>query len=149
MADLAEQIAKANRKQGVKGDNLYELDEYDLPADWSDPEYIAARVIWKNLSEYSVGKADLLHTRYDKRYLWLGHERLKQDKSTLYRLVASDRHIKDFLIHQVFEIIRQHACYLDTSKIIVDDEHYWDKTTGEIRQIEGYMPSITPVRRSF
>ena len=149
MADLAEQIAKANKKQGVKGDDLYDLDEYDLPIDWSDPEYIAARVIWRNLSEYSVGRADLLHTRNNKRQLWLGHERLKQDKSTLYRLVASNRRIQDFLIPQVFEIIRQHARYLDTSKIIIDDEHYWDKETGEIRQISGDMPAITPLRRTF
>ena len=134
MADLAEQIAKANKKQGVKGDDLYDLDEYDLPVDWLDPEYIAARVIWRNLSEYSVGRAD---------------ERLKQTKSTLYRLVASNRRIQDFLIPQVFEIIRQHAKYLDTSKIIIDDEHYWDKETGEIRQIEGDMPAITPLRRTF
>ena len=149
MADLAEQIAKANKKQGVKGDDLYDLDEYDLPVDWLDPEYIAARVIWRNLSEYSVGRADLLHTRNNKRELWLGHERLKQDKTTLYRLVASNRRIQDFLIPQVFEIIRQHAKYLDTSKIIIDDEHYWDKETGKIRQIEGDMPAITPLRRTF
>lgn len=149
MADLAEQIAKANKKQGVKGDDLYDLDEYDLPVDWLDPEYIAARVIWRNLSEYSVGRADLLHTRNNKRQLWLGHERLKQDKPTLYRLVASNHAIKDFLVSQAFEIIRQHARYLDTSKIIIDDEHYWDKETGEIRQIEGDMPAITPLRRTF
>lgn len=149
MADLADQIAKANKKQGVKGDAILDLDEYDLPIDWSDPEYIAARVVWRNLSEYSVGKADLLHTRNNKRELWLGHERLKQNKSTLYRLVASNRRIQDFLTPQVFEIIRQHAKYLDTSKIIIDDEHYWDKETGEIRQIEGDMPAITPLRRAF
>ena len=149
MVDLAEQIAKANKKQGVKGDDLYDLDEYDLPIDWLDPEYIAARAIWRNLSEYSVGRADLLHTRSHKRELWLGHERLKQNKSTLYRLVASNRRIQDFLIPQVFEIIRQHARYLDTSKIIIDDEHYWDKETGEIRRIEGDMPAITPLRRNF
>ena len=149
MADLADQIAKANKKQGVKGDDLYDLDEYDLPIDWSDPEYIAARVIWRNLSEYGVGRADLLHTRNNRKQLWLGHERLKQDKTTLYRLVASNRRIQDFLMSQVFEIIRQHARYLDTSKIIIDDEHTWDKETGEIRQIEGDMPAITPLRRIF
>lgn len=149
MADLAEQIAKANKRQGVKGDAILELDEYDLPVDWLDPEYIAARAIWRNLSEYSVGRADLLHTRNNKKQLWLGHERLKQDRPTLYRLVASNHTIKDFLVAQAFEIIRQHARYLDTSKIIIDDEHYWDKETGEIRQINGDMPAITPLRRTF
>ena len=146
--DLADQIARANKRHGVKGDSILALDEYDLPTDWSDPEYIAARVIWRNLSEYSVGRADLLHTRYNKRQLWLGHEKLKQDKPTLYRLVNSDQRIQDFLIARVFEIIRQHARYLDTSKIIIDDEHYWDKETGEIRKIEGQMPAIVPLRRA-
>ena len=148
MADLADQIAKANAKHGVKGDNLYELDEYDLPADWLDPEYIAARVIWRNLSEYSVGRADLLYTRNARKQLWLGHDRLKQDKPTLYRLAAPNQMIKDFLVPQVFEIIRKHACYLDKTKILIDDGLYWDKETGELQQIGGNLPAITPFRRA-
>lgn len=147
MADLADQIATANQKHVISGDKLYELDEYGLPTDWLDPEYIAARAVWRNLSEYSVGKADLLHTRHNRKQLWLGHERLKQDKPTLYRLVNSPQQIKDFLVARAFEIIREHARYLDTTKFIIDEEHYWDKETGEIKKIEGVMPSITPIEK--
>lgn len=147
MADLADQIASANKKHIISGDKLYKMDEYGLPIDWLNPEYIAARVVWRNLHEYAAGRADLLHTRYNRKQLWLGHERLKQGKPTLYRLVDSTQPIKDFLVARAFEIIREHARYLDMTKFIVDEEHYWDKETGELKKIKGDMPAITPIEK--
>ena len=146
--DLADQIASANDKKVALGDELYDIDEYGLAMNWEDLEYIAARIIWRNLSEYSVGRADLLHTRSHKRELWLGHERLKQDKKTLYRLAATRQLIQEWMVPQVYEIIREHAKWLDSSKFVVDDWHYWDKETGELKVIEGTMPTITPMRRA-
>ena len=143
MADLADRIATANKKKFVTGEDMYDLDEYDLPENWEDPEYIAARIIWRNLDEYNRGRADLLHTRNNRKELWIGQERLKKDKSTLYRLAAANKQIKDHLVPQIYEHIAYHAKYLDKSKILVNDMYYWDKDLGELRLIQEDMPAIT------
>lgn len=142
--DLAERIANANKKTVVIDGEIHDTDEYGLPIFEDHPDYIAARILKKNYDEYSVGRADLLHTRRNKKELWLGHEFLPQNKKTIYRLAATKQRIDDWMVPQVFELLLR-CCYrLDESKIIVDKDHYWDKEEGELKEIEGDMPVITP-----
>lgn len=145
---LADKIAEANKKKEYVDGETRDLDELGLPIFNDRPDYIAARILKKNYDEYSVGKVDLLHTRRNKKELWLGHELLQQDKKTLYRLAHTKQSIKDWMVPVIYEMLSR-CCYeLDESKIIVDEKHYWDKATGELKKIEGDMPAITPWGRS-
>ena len=141
---LADQIASANERNFYTDGGIRETDDLGLPIFEGRPDYIAARILRKNYTEYSVGKADLLHTRNNRKELWLGHEKLKQDRNTLYRLACTDQTIHARMVPVIYEMVRKCVRYLDTSKIVIDDEHYWDKNTGELKEIDDYMPTITP-----
>ena len=143
MADLADKIASANKRRRPDPVDNGTLDEYNLPVNWDDPEYIAARIVWRNLNEYSNGRADLLYTRKNRTELWLGHEKLNQNQKTLYRLAAVSRRIDGFMVPQVYEHILRHVKHFDPTKILISDELYWDVTTGEIKPVVGDMPAIT------
>lgn len=144
---LADKIADANRRKMIINGVEHDTDEYGLPIFEDRPDYIAARILRKNYTEYSVGKADLLHTRRHRKELWLGHELLPQNKKTIYRLAATKQKIHDWMVPQVFEMLIRCSYELDESKILVDEEHYWDKETGELKEVEGDMPAITPWER--
>lgn len=145
--DLADRIAGANDKVFMDDGEEHQIDDIGLPIYENRPDYIAARILKKNYDEYSAGKADLLHTRNNKKELWLGHELLRQNKSTLYRLAVTNVKIQEWMVPVVYEMLTRCAFQLDESKILVDEEHYWDKETGELKEVEGDMPAITPWER--
>ena len=144
---LADKIAEANEREDIIDGASYPIDDLGLPILPKRPDYIAVRILKRNDTEYRAGKAPLLHTRNNKRELWLGHDLLVQDVKTLYKLAHTDQKIDAWMVPIVYDMLCEHTYHLDTSKFIVDEEHYWDKETGELKKIEGEMPAITPVRR--
>lgn len=147
MTDLAEQIAERNRHAHPTDPNGY-VDELDLPIFLNRPDYIVARILKKNYSEYSVGESDLLHTR-NGRDLWLGHVQLKQNQDTLYRLSGVNQVISSWLMSQTYALLLKHVSRLDYSALVITESLYWDKETGELKQPTEEMLTITPVRRKY
>lgn len=129
--DLAEKVIQANEDDinGAKGRNT---DELGLGiAD--TPDYIAARIIYRNTLEREKDPSvPLLHTRRHRTEIWLGNEELTCAPNTVYRLSAARRTLKAYEIRIVWEILMKHLPYLDTSKIMVSPHYYWDTERGEL-----------------
>lgn len=125
--DLADKVIEANKKPE------YEVDEYGLPLLPGGTEYIAARMVYKNLFEREEDPdTPLLHNRRNQTEMWLGNRQLNMDKKTIYELADIKRSIKDYEVQAIWSSVLAHTRSLDESKIIVDDYTYWDVEKGEL-----------------
>lgn len=125
--NLADKVIEANEKPE------YEVDEYGIRLEINNPEYVAARIVYKNLFErHKNPDTPLLHNRKNKTEMWLGNRQLEMDKKTLYELADINRIIKDYEVQAIWNSIIDHTLSLDESKIIVDDYTYWDVEKGEL-----------------
>ena len=124
---LADKVIEANKKPE------YEVDEYGIRLVPEDPEYIAARMVYKNLFERKEDpESPLLHNRKNMTEMWLGNRQLNMDKKTIYELADINRAIKDYEVQAIWNSVLAHTPTLDESKIIVDDYTYWDVEKGEL-----------------
>ena len=124
---LADKVIEANKKPE------YEVDEYGIRLVPEDPEYVAARMVYKNLFERRENpESPLLHNRKNMTEMWLGNRQLDMDKKTIYELADISRTIKDYEVKAIWNSVLAHTPTLDESKIIVDDYTYWDVEKGEL-----------------
>lgn len=134
---LADQVIEANKKPD------YEVDEYGIRLVLDDPEYIAARIVYKNLFERRENPdTPLLHNRKNKTEMWLGNRQLEMNKKTIYELADIKRIIKDYEVQTIWDSVMAHTRSLDESKIIVDDYTYWDIEKGELCHTTERMVAI-------
>lgn len=134
---LADRVIEANKKPE------YEVDEYGIRVEIKDPEYIAARIVYRNLFERKENPdAPLLHNRKNMTELWLGNRQLAMDKKTIYELADIKRSIKDYEVKAIWESVIAHTRSLDENKIIVDDYTYWDIEKGELCHTTERMVAI-------
>lgn len=125
--NLADKIIEANNKPEI------ERDEYGVIKKVDDPEYVAARIVFKNLHEKEKDPdVPLLHNRKNKTELWLGNRQLEKNKKTFYELADIRRTIKDYEVQIIWDAIMEHTRSLDESKIVVDEHTYWDTEKGEL-----------------
>ena len=125
--NLADKVIEANKKPE------YEVDEYGIRLVTEDPEYVAARIVYKNLFERKEDPdSPLLHNRKNMTEMWLGNRQLNMDKKTIYELADINRSIKDYEVQTIWNSVLAHTLTLDESKIIVDDYTYWDVEKGEL-----------------
>lgn len=125
--NLADKVIEANKKPE------YEVDEYGIRLVPEDPEYVAARMVYKNLFERKEDPdSPLLHNRKNMTEMWLGNRQLSMDKKTIYELADISRSIKDYEVQTIWNSVLAHTPTLDESKIIVDDYTYWDIEKGEL-----------------
>lgn len=124
---LADQVIEANKKPE------HEVDEYGIRLEINNPEYVAARMVYKNLFERQKDPdAPLLHNRRNMTEMWLGNRQLNMDKKTIYELADIKRNIKDYEIKPIWASVMAHTRSLDENKIIVDSYTYWDIEKGEL-----------------
>lgn len=124
---LADKIIEANNKPKV------ERDEYGVLKKIDDPEYIAARIVFKNLYEKKKDPdTPLLHNRKNNTELWLGNRQLEKNKNTFYELAGINRTIKDYEVQIIWDAIMAHTRSLDESKIVISEHTYWDIEKGEL-----------------
>lgn len=124
---LADKVIEANKKPE------YEVDEYGIRLIPEDPEYIAARIVYKNLFERKKDPdAPLLHNRRNMTEMWLGNRQLEMNKKTIYELADINRVIKDYEVQTIWNSVINHTMSLDESKIIVSEHTYWDIERGEL-----------------
>lgn len=124
---LADKVIEANKKPE------YEVDEYGIRLVPEDPEYVAARMVYKNLFERKEDpESPLLHNRKNMTEMWLGNRQLDMDKKTIYELADINRTIRDYEVQAIWNSVLEHTPTLDESKIIVDDYTYWDVEKGEL-----------------
>lgn len=134
---LADKVIEANKQPD------YEVDEYGIRLVLNDPEYVAARIVYKNLFERKKDPdSPLLHNRKDKTELWLGNRQLEMNKKTIYELADIKRSIKDYEVQTIWNSVIAHTLSLDESKIIVDEYTYWDVEKGELCHTTERMVSI-------
>ena len=125
--NLADKVIEANKKPE------YKVDEYGIRLVPEDPEYVAARMVYKNLFERKEDPdAPLLHNRRNMTEMWLGNRQLNMDKKTIYELADINRSVKDYEVQTIWNSVLSHTPTLDESKIIVDDYTYWDVEKGEL-----------------
>lgn len=135
--NLADKVIEANKKPE------YEVDEYGIRLILNNPEYVAARMVYKNLFERNKNPdVPLLHNRKNKTEMWLGNRQLEMDKKTIYKLADIKRNIKDYEVQMIWSSVIAHTLSLDESKIIVDDYTYWDIEKGELCRTTERMISI-------
>ncbi len=124
---LADKVIEANNK------SEYETDEYGIRLEIKNPEYVAARIVYKNLFDRRKNPdTPLLHNRKEKTEMWLGNRQLEMDRKTLYELADINRYIKEYEVQAIWKSIMDHTLSLDENKIIVDDYTYWDVEKGEL-----------------
>lgn len=134
---LADKVIEANKKPE------YEVDEYGIRLVPKDPEYIAARMVYKNLFERKKDPdAPLLHNRRNMTEMWLGNRQLEMDKKTIYELADIKRTIKDYEVQTIWDSVMRHTLSLDESKIMVDEYTYWDVEKGELCYTKERMVAI-------
>lgn len=135
--NLADKVIEANKKPE------YEVDEYGIRLVPEDPEYVAARMVYKNLFERQKDpNSPLLHNRKNKTEMWLGNRQLEMDKNTIYELADIHRTIKNYEVQAIWNSVIAHTRSLDESKIIVDDYTYWDIEKGELCHTAERMVAI-------
>jgi len=134
---LADKVIEANKKPE------YEVDEYGIRLVPEDPEYIAARIVYKNLFERKKDPdAPLLHNRRNMTEMWLGNRQLEMNKKTIYELADINRVIKDYEVQTIWNSVINHTMSLDESKIIVSEHTYWDIERGELCHTTERMVAI-------
>lgn len=134
---LADRVIEANKKPE------YEVDEYGIRLVPEDPEYVAARIVFRNLAERKENpEAPLLHNRKNMTEMWLGNRQLAMDKKTIYELADIKRSIKDYEVKAIWGSVMAHTRSLDENKIIVDDYTYWDIEKGELCHTTERMVAI-------
>ena len=135
--NLADKVIEANKKPE------YEVDEYGIRLVPEDPEYVAARMVYRNLFERKKNPdAPLLHNRKNMTEMWLGNRQLEMDKKTIYELADIKRTIKDYEVQTIWNSVMNHTLSLDESKIIVDEYTYWDIEKGELCHTAERMVAI-------
>lgn len=135
--NLADKVIEANKKPE------YEVDEYGIRLEVNNPEYIAARMVYKNLFERKKDPdAPLLHNRRNMTEMWLGNRQLEMDKKTIYELADIKRTIKDYEVQTIWDSVMRHTLSLDESKIMVDEYTYWDIEKGELCYTKERMVAI-------
>lgn len=135
--NLADKVIEANSKPE------YEVDEYGIRLVPEDPEYVAARIVFKNIAERKENPdAPLLHNRKNMTEMWLGNRQLDMDKKTIYELADINRTIKDYEVQTIWSSVMNHTLSLDETKIIVDDYTYWDIEKGELCHTAERMVAI-------
>lgn len=135
--NLADKVIEANSDSGP------ERDEYGVLKKIDDPEYIAARIVFKNLYERRKDlEAPLLHNRKNGTELWLGNKQLEKNKNTFYELAGITRTIKDYEIQIIWDAIIDHTLSLDENKIAISEHTYWDIEKGELCHSEERMITI-------
>ena len=134
---IADKVIEANEKPA------YEVDEYGVMLKPKDPEYIAARIVFKNIFEREKDpNAPLLHNRKNKTELWLGNRQLEKSKKTIYELADIKRCIQEYEVQTIWDSVMDHTRSLDESKIIIDAYTYWDVEKGELCHTTERMVSI-------
>ena len=135
--NLADKVIEANKKPE------YEVDEYGIRLVPEDPEYVAARMVYKNLFERKKDPdAPLLHNRRNMTEMWLGNRQLEMNKKTIYELADIKRTIKDYEVQTIWDSVIRHTLSLDESKIMVDEYTYWDIEKGELCYTKERMVAI-------
>lgn len=135
--NLADKVIEANKKPE------HEVDEYGIRLEINNPEYVAARIVFKNVFERRENPdAPLLHNRKHMTEMWLGNRQLEMDKKTIYELADIKRTIKDYEVKTIWTSVINHTLSLDESKIIVDDYTYWDIEKGELCHTTERMVAI-------
>lgn len=135
--DLADQVIEANKKPD------YEVDEYGIRLIPNSSEYVAARMVFKNLFERKKDpETPLLHNRKNMTEMWLGNRQLVMDKKTIYELADIKRAIKDYEVQAIWDSVIAHTRSLDESKIIVNEYTYWDMEKGELCHTTERMVAI-------
>ena len=135
--NIADKVIEVNNKP------KYKVDEYGIMLVPNDPEYVAARMVYKNLFEREKDPdTPLLHNRRNKTEMWLGNRQLTMDKKTIYELADIKRSIKDYEVQTIWDAVIAHTRSLDESKIIIDDYTYWDIEKGELCHTTERMVNI-------
>ena len=135
--NLADKVIEANKQPE------YEVDEYGIRLVPEDPEYVAARIVFKNLYERKKNPdAPLLHNRKNMTEMWLGNRQLEMNKKTIYELADIKRAIKDYEVQTIWNSVINHTMSLDESKIIVSEYTYWDVEKGELCHTTERMVAI-------
>lgn len=124
---LADQVIEANKKPE------YKVDEYGIPLFPENTEYVASRMVHKNLFDRKENPdAPLLHNRKNMTEMWLGNRQLTMDKKTIYELADIKRPIKDYEVQAIWDSVLAHTRSLDENKIIINEYTYWDVEKGEL-----------------
>lgn len=135
--NLADKVIEANKKPEQA------VDEYGIPLFPNHPEYVAARIVFKNLYERKKNPdAPLLHNRKNMTEMWLGNRQLEMNKKTIYELADIKRAIKDYEVQTIWNSVINHTMSLDESKIIVSEYTYWDVEKGELCHTTERMVAI-------
>lgn len=135
--NLADKVIEANKKPE------YEVDEYGIRLVPEDPEYVAARIVFKNIFERRESPdAPLLHNRRNMTEMWLGNRQLEMNKKTIYELADIKRAIKDYEVQAIWNSVLAHTRSLDETKIIVNEYTYWDVEKGELCHTTERMVAI-------
>lgn len=104
-----------------------EKDEFGVRI-FNSTDYIIIRILEINRQQGN----GLLHTRKDRRELWLGQERLQKSAATIYRLSKYNGLLRSWHIESIWEKLLDILPYLDESKLVISDHLYWDIEAGKL-----------------
>lgn len=143
--NLADKVIEANEStsSASNANNGYpeEFDEYGIKI-YNNAEYYVARALRINFLSRINGAAPLLHTRYNRSQLWLGHKRLSLTTDTIYSLTDANSRIEQWQMNKIWNLLLEYAPALDESKILIDNHTYWDIEKGELCHTDDYLEAI-------
>lgn len=125
---LADQIVERNTEQNPNT----EVDEFGIPVPHPEtPEYLVARA----LILHQPGDANdltihCIHLRNGQ--LYLGHQPLKEDRDTIYRLTQLKRNLKDWERVEFWRLLRSYVPKLHKRFLVVGDNCFWDIDKAEL-----------------
>lgn len=148
--ELADLIINQGNTKNENGEDLHEYcddlgictlvkDPNDPVELRSDPKYYSIRIRVLNYRKYRERKQGLIHKRGG--LLYIGNEPIKQDDKTLFMLVKSRTPIPMHIKAQIWDDLYENVPTLSNDKIIVSDDLFYDKITGELEHQDGSMLS--------
>lgn len=129
MDSLADKVIAANDAELERAEEQSgpRLDDVGLPLPEPDTEkawceYLVARLLYLNPRLYTY-----------LGLLWLGHEPIKEDKNSYYRLAHYPKTLSDPECQYIWRRVKELVPELDTSKIAILPNVTFNTQTGEIK----------------
>lgn len=138
MVDLAEKVIQANEADNSRPEGY---DELGIKI-YDNAEYYVARALRLNTLSRIGSDAPLLHTRNNRKELWLGHKELEYSPHTIYELVEPKNKLPEWRRIEIWKLLLKYAPALDESKIIINNHTYWDIEAGKLCHTDEYLEAI-------
>lgn len=124
---LADQIAQKNEQHATPDNSI---DELGIPIPTPEtPEYWVARALLINQPQ-TFNSIYGLHTRNGG--VWFGHDVLKEDKETLYRLAQLRHSVQTWQSVEFWRILKKYIPTLSRHFLEIAPDLIWDVDRAEI-----------------